>query len=323
MVQIALYYLKNLSKHFIKFLLLIIIITSFSYIYYENFVKKVSSTDLLIDIPKNSNLNDISNIIKNNSLTRYNIFPFSISLILGYEKKLNYGEYLITNRDTLFSVIKKIRYGNVYNRKITIIEGYENYQLLKLIDSSLLVKDDFKISNYDLIGETFSYNKYQTVSSFLKKISVFTNNFLNNQKNLNNYTNKEILIISSLVEKEAMDESDKKLVSSVIFNRLRNNMKLDIDASVIFSITNGEYKFMRSLNYKDLKIDSIFNTYRNKGLPPHPICIPGLNTVKIVLENYKSPYLYYFFDNNKKSHVFSENYEEHTNNLNEYRKNKK
>ena len=175
--------------------------------------------------------------------------------------------------------------------------------------------------NYNLIGETFSYNKYQTISSFFKKIHDFTNNYLDNQSNLNNYTNKEILIISSLVEKEAIDDNDKRLVSSVIFNRLRRNMKLDIDASVIFSITKGEYKLMRPLKYEDLKIDSIYNTYKNKGLPPGPICIPGLNTIKIVLENYKSPYLYYFFDNNKKSHIFSENYDNHIKSLNEYRKN--
>ena len=143
-----------------------------------------------------------------------------------------------------------------------------------------------------------------------------------NQNNLNNYTNKEILIISSLVEKEAIDDNDKRLVSSVVFNRLRRNMKLDIDASVIYSITKGEYKLMRPLNYEDLKIDSIYNTYLNKGLPPQPICIPGLNTIKIVLENYKSPYLFYFFDNNKKSHIFSKNYKTHINKLNEYRKNK-
>ena len=317
-----LYYLKNLSKHSIKFLLLIILVIAFSYIYYENFVKKVSSSDLLIDIPKNSNLNEISIIIAQNKLTRHNFFPFTISLLFGYEKKLNYGEYLITEDDTLFTIIKKIRYGNVYNRKFTIIEGYENYQLLKLIENSILINDDYKISNYNLIGETFSYNKYQTVSSFLNKIHDFTNNFLDNQNILNNYTNKEILIISSLVEKEGMNDKDKRLVSSVIFNRLIKNMKLDIDASVIFSITKGEYKLMRPLNYEDLKIDSIYNTYLNKGLPPQPICIPGLNTIKIVLENYKSPYLFYFFDNNKKSHIFSKNYKTHINKLNEYRKNK-
>ena len=316
-----LYYLKSLIKNSKK-LLLIVLLISFSYIYYGNFIKKISNSDILIDIPKNSSLKDISAIITQNNLSRYNFFPFTISLLFGYEKKMNYGEYLVTNEDTLFSVIKKIRYGNVYNRKITIIEGYEKYQLLELIENSILIKDDYKTSDYNLIGETFSYNKYQTVSSFLGKINNFTNNFLDNENVLNNYTNKEILIISSLVEKEGVDDNDKRLISSVIFNRLRKNMKLDIDASVIFSITKGEYKLMRALNFDDLKIDSVYNTYKYKGLPPKPICIPGLNTIKIVLENYESPFFYYFFDINKKSHIFSKNYKKHLSKLNEYRKNK-
>ena len=99
-------------------------------------------------------------------------------------------------------------------------------------------------------------------------------------------------------------------------------MKLDIDASVIFSITKGNYKFNRKLTYDDLKLDSAYNTYRYKGLPPKPICIPGLNTLKVVLEKHKSDFFYYFFDENKNSHIFSKNYKEHLKKLNKYKKNK-
>ena len=67
--------------------------------------------------------------------------------------------------------------------------------------------------------------------------------------------------------------NDKKLISSVIFNRLEKNMKLQIDASTIFAITKGKYKFNRKLTLKDLKIkDDPYNTYNVKGLPPTPIC---------------------------------------------------
>ena len=99
-------------------------------------------------------------------------------------------------------------------------------------------------------------------------------------------------------------------------------MKLDIDASVIYSITKGNYKMNRMLNLNDLKINDPYNTYKNKGLPPGPICIPGYNTLKIVLENHKSPYFYYFFDENKNSHIFTKSYKDHINKLNEYRKKK-
>ena len=289
---------------------------------YYYFLQKNLKDNLIIDIPKNSNLKSISNILVENEITTNNIYPYTLSLILCYEKKLSFGEFLITPNDTLFSTLKKIRNSETYNRQITIVEGYEKYNLLELINKSLLIKDNFKFEEYNLVGETFSYNKYQTASEFLKNINDYINNFLNKRNTLQQYNNNAILIIGSLVEKEGMNDEDKRLISSVIFNRLEKNMKLDIDASVIFSITEGNYKFDRKLTYDDLKIDSAYNTYRYKGLPPKPICIPGLNTLKVVLEKHKSDFFYYFFDENKNSHIFSKNYKEHLKKLNEYKKNK-
>ena len=74
------------------------------------------------------------------------------------------------------------------------------------------------------------------------------------------------MVIGSLIEKEGLDDYDKKLISSVIFSRLNIKMKLQIDASVIFNITNGQYDLRRNLNYNDLKFKHPFNTYLNYGL---------------------------------------------------------
>ena len=136
---------------------------------------------------------------------------------------------------------------------------------------------------------------------------------------LRKYSINEILIIASLVEKEGIDDNDKRLISSVIFNRLNRNMKLQIDASTIFAITKGKFKFTRKLRHKDLKINDIYNTYFIYGLPPNPICFVGRKTIEIVLENYKSEFLYYFYNNKLNKHIFSKNYQSHVNKLNKYR----
>ena len=99
-------------------------------------------------------------------------------------------------------------------------------------------------------------------------------------------------------------------------------MKLQIDASTIFAITKGEFKFTRKLRYKDLKINDIYNTYFIYGIPPNPICYVGRKTIEIVLENYKSEFLYYFFNNELNKHIFSKTYHEHKNKLIKYRKKK-
>ena len=96
-------------------------------------------------------------------------------------------------------------------------------------------------------------------------------------------------------------------------------MRLQIDATVIYALTNGDYDLKRKLTLKDLKIKHPFNTYIISGLPPEPISYVGTKTIDIILENYKSDLLFYFLIATKK-HEFSENFTIHKNKLNEYRK---
>ena len=137
---------------------------------------------------------------------------------------------------------------------------------------------------------------------------------------LDKYSINEIMTIASLIEREGIDDNDKRLISSVIFNRLNKNMKLQIDASTIFAITKGRFKFTKKLSYNDLKINDKYNTYFIYGLPSKPICYVGRKTIEIVLENYKSDFLYYFFNQELNKHIFSKTYYEHRNKLKKYRK---
>ena len=105
---------------------------------------------------------------------------------------------------------------------------------------------------------------------------------------------------------------DTSYARSIITTRL---------SSTIFSITKGKFKFKRKLTFDDLKIADNYNTYYIKGLPPSPICFVGMKTIEIVLENYKSDYLFYFFDENLNKHIFSKTFENHKNKLKKYRLN--
>ena len=128
------------------------------------------------------------------------------------------------------------------------------------------------------------------------------------------------MVIGSLLEKEGLDANDKRKISSVIFNRLNKKMKLQIDATVLYAITNGEYNLDRNLLLSDLKIIHPYNTYINKGLPPKPISYVGRKTLDIIFENHKSDFLFYFFNKSLNKHIFSKSYENHKSKLNEYRK---
>ena len=123
-----------------------------------------------------------------------------------------------------------------------------------------------------------------------------------------------------MIEKEAKNDQDKSLIASVIINRLNANMRLQIDATVIYSITEGKYKLNRKLKYSDLKIKHPYNTYHIKGLPPKMISYVSSNTLKKIFENIKSNYFFYFYNVLEGKHIFSENFKEHKLKLNEYRK---
>ena len=147
-------------------------------------------------------------------------------------------------------------------------------------------------------------------------------NYLNNYKDsyvYKNFSEIEIMTIGSIIEKEGLGSEDKKKISSVIFNRLKKQMKLQIDATVIYALTEGDYSLNRKLLIKDLKIQHPYNTYLFKGLPPKPISYVGKKTLDIIFENYESDFLFYFFNYSLKRHIFSKNFKEHKKKLNEYR----
>ena len=103
----------------------------------------------------------------------------------------------------------------------------------------------------------------------------------------------------------------KKEVAGVFYNRLKKGMRLQSDPTVIFSITKGEKKFNRKLLRKDLKYKSPFNTYLNKGLPPLPICFPGIKSIEATLNPDQNEYFYFVADPKINGHIFSKHYHQH------------
>ena len=227
----------------------------------------------------------------------------------------------LKKNSTFYQILKTISKKSNVDFKISIIEGWEKYQLDKYISSFY---DDYEVFEYEnLLASTYiinSSNSFKDLKKFLNKNKYDFFKKYENNKLLLKFGIKKILIISSLIEKEAKNYHDKKLIASVILNRIKLNMKLQIDATVIASITEGKFKFTRKLTYSDLKRNHQLNTYIIKGIPHEMICYVGFETIKILLGNPKSDFLFYFYNIIEKKHIFSRNFNEHKKKLNEYRK---
>jgi peptidoglycan lytic transglycosylase G len=121
-----------------------------------------------------------------------------------------------------------------------------------------------------------------------------------------NMTEYELVTVASLIEKEASNPEERPLVASVIYNRIRKDMPLQIDATVLYALDHPK----EELSLADLKIESPYNTYENTGLPPGPICSPSRQSLEAAISPAETDYLYYVLKANGEEHFFTGNYNE-------------
>jgi UPF0755 protein len=129
---------------------------------------------------------------------------------------------------------------------------------------------------------------------------------------------REVITLASLIEKETSLSGERPLVSAVFHNRLRQNLKLACDPTVIYAV-NLIKEFDGVINQSDLDLDSPYNTYLYPGLPPGPIANPGLDSIEAALYPADVEYLY-FVSTNEASHIFSINYRDHQRAVDKYQR---
>ena len=315
--QIQRYCFHPIKKKLFIFFIFLIFLLLFSFL-----IKTSINEEKIIAIEKGSSKNEISLLILNDkSFFEKKLFKIYLQIYDLFVDNINYGEFKLNKSSSLIDIAEIISKPSNVFYKFTVIDGWEGYQLENYMKFNYGAS--IKIDYQDILADTYKYKSTDTLDKIIRLMHLNKNQLFNNYDVnilLNEYSINEIMTIASLVEKEGKNDNDKRLIASVIFNRLNKNMKLQIDASTIFSITRGKFKFARKLEYKDLRINDIYNTYFIYGLPPNPICYVGRKTIEIVLENYKSEFLYYFFNNELNKHVFTKSFQEHIDKLNKYRK---
>ena len=272
-------------------------------------------------------LDQITHVLKENKLIK-NEFIFKIWVIINNsQKKLKFGEYFFSKKISANIILEKLKKGKSVYRKITIIEGSTKsdlYNILNDLDSHKII--EFEDIPNSLVADTYFYkvsdNPTVILNNIIKKSNEISKKIWNERDHkipLNNVN--ELFILASIVEKETFIKEEKSIISGVFYNRFKKNMKLQSDPTVVYAITQGKKKMDRKLLRKDLKIKSKFNTYVNKGLPPEPICIPGIESLVATSRPFKSNFLYFVSKNKKnEGHLFSEKYKDHLENIKSVKK---
>ena len=315
--QILRYYLKAFSFIFIIFIFLF-----FFYVVFL-FNKNIEVKQNPITINKGDSIEEV---LKNNihNVSILEIILVKIYLQINrfiYKKFFHFGDFNIQSYSSLMDFLNVISKPSNILLEITIVEGWSKDKLD--LELSKYFADFRTIPYQDIIADTYYIQKNSDFDYFLNQLNKIKIDFFKKNKNnklMDKFNINELMIIGSLIEKEGLDDEDKKQISAVIINRLNRKMKLQIDATVLFAITNGKYDLDRKLLRNDLKINHPFNTYIIKGLPPEPISYVGKKTLDILFENYKNDFLFYFFNYSLNKHIFSKSFKEHKDKLYEYRK---
>lgn len=218
---------------------------------------------------------------------------------------------------------------------VVVPEGVRKEQTAEIVGKSLGWSDQKKkdwIAKDTMVKDEYTEGVYFPDSylisrdaSGLEVAQIFINRF--NEKLApyvgdlvkNNIRWDTALKIASIVEREAAGKEDMPLVAGVIWNRLLIDMKLDIDATVQYARGWTEAGWWAPVKREDLKMDSPYNTYLHKGLPPHPISNPGLDAIKAAIYPEETECYYYLHDAERQIHC-AKTYEEHKKNINLYLK---
>ena len=236
------------------------------------------------------------------------------------DNKLQAGEYFIDSSQSVYTLNKKLVEGDFYYRKLTLLPGSTLKTILNLANSSSLVNDldsiDITLEEGIFYPDTYYYLKGETFSSILfqshtrwKEIS---NKLWERRDDDLPYANiMEATTMASIIEKEGVE---KETIAGVFVNRLKLNMKLQSDPTVIYALGND---FDGDIKRKDLQIDSPYNTYRYRGLPPGPISIVSEASLRAALRPKETDYLYFVSMGNG-FHKFSKNLTDHNKAVLEY-----
>ena len=310
----------------IIFSIICIFITSILIIFYwpQNNLKE----DIKLKINYGDPLSVIVKKLKNQKLIS-NELIFNIAVKLnGVETAIPAGIFLISDASNNLKLINNLVKNSPQVKKITLLEGWTTKQSIKYLAEEMGY--DFKnfemmINNLNVINdlglnvdniegyiypETYYFFEGQSELSIIKKIINEYKNFWNKEniaraKELK-MTQHDIVTLASIIEGEAIYDSERSIISAVYHNRLNIGMKLQADPTVQYIIEDGP----RRLLNKDLKINSPYNTYLNKGLPPGPINSPGRKSLLAALYPSDNEYLY-FVAKGDGYHTFTKNEKDH------------
>lgn len=307
------------------------------------------STEVVFTVYKGESTAQIASRLESQRLV-YNAEAFRLlARLRGLDQNLEAGDFRLRKTMRMGDILSALQKSNAQQNLLTVLEGWRALELADEIDFRKLgSKDDFTalvisaswtqpflagrptaatLEGY-LFPDTYSVDKETTARTLVAKM---LDNFAlrvlpawNSRQSSFKLSLHEAVTLAAIVEREAQLPSERPIIASVYLNRLQEGMMLQADPTVQYALVKGNARppggyWKKDLTADDLAFDSPYNTYKYRGLPPGPICNPGLASIQAVLQPAQTDY-FYFVAKGDGSHAFARTLAEHNENVQRYRK---
>ena len=316
-------------------------IGSYIYVVFEKPIAPNPEGSSILLIPRGTPYSQVKKELQELGLVNQPRLFRYLSLYLNVASRIRAGEFELQHRWNTWQLLQHLTRGKSITHRVTIPEGWNFEEIVERLvnkdlgdrevflslfkDSDLLQKTGVQeapsLEGF-LFPETYFFSKIDSERRILQSMirhyrNAYSREFEMRAEELG-MTEYQILILASIIEKETGSSADRPLIASVFHNRLKRRMRLDSDPTVIY----GMEDFNGNLTRKDLRTPTAYNTYRRYGLPPTPICSPGVDSIQSALYPANERFLYFVARGDGTSQ-FSRSLREHNKAVNHYQKNRR
>jgi UPF0755 protein len=277
--------------------------------------------DKIVNIPRGLGVRDIADLlVREGVIEQPWVFTGGV-YVLKQKDSLKYGEYQFVKRASLGDVLETITEGKVVQHALTVPEGLTSEQIVaRLLQNTALAGTVKEIPREGtLLPETYKFTRGATRESIIQRMQQSSQRVLHEiwqhrAQGLPFKTPEELLIMASIVEKETGRPDERSRVAAVFINRLKQNMRLQSDPTIIYGLTGGKGSLGRPIMKSEIEQATPYNTYVINGLPTGPIANPGMASLEATANPARTKEIYFVADGTG-GHVFSDNYEQHQKNV--------
>jgi UPF0755 protein len=319
----------------------------FFYFITQDFYNRPLSTSgkqTVFDVEPGENFNSVARKLEERKLIRSADLLILVARLKNLRSKLRVGEYYLNAALSPKDILQVLISGKSILKTFTVSEGLNIFEIALLFEKQgygkkseflevcydkdflrNLLGDDVHSCEGYLYPETYNIEKKTTARKLVElMVNLFIKNYeeISHKNRLEGWGRHQIITLASIIEKETGQGSERPIISSVFHNRLKKNMKLQTDPTVLYGILDQTKSYRENITRRDLATPTRYNTYTNFGLPFGPISSPGRDAILAVFEPAETEFLFFVSKNNG-THVFSKTYAEHEKNVREFQLNAK